>query len=112
GDPAATVGSGPAGAAGPAGPAGAPLIPAPASRRGGATPPGPRPTEVLTARALEILAAIASGRTNAQIAGDLFLSTKTVMHHSVSIYRKLEVRGRAEAVALAYRTGLLRNQFG
>lgn len=67
---------------------------------------------VLTARELEILAAIASGRTNAQIAGDLFLSTKTVMHHSVSIYRKLDVRGRAEAVALAYRTGLLRNQIG
>jgi predicted ATPase/DNA-binding CsgD family transcriptional regulator len=61
----------------------------------------------LTARELEILAAIASGRTNAQIATDFFLSTKTVMHHSVSIYRKLDVRGRAEAVALAYRTGLL-----
>ena len=61
----------------------------------------------LTARELEILTAIASGRTNAQIAADFFLSTKTVMHHSVSIYRKLEVRGRAEAVALAYRTGLL-----
>jgi len=67
---------------------------------------------VLTARELEILAAIASGRTNAQIATDFFLSTKTVMHHSVSIYRKLEVRGRAEAVALAFRTGLLRDSVG
>lgn len=66
----------------------------------------------LTARELEILAAIASGRTNAQIATDFFLSTKTVMHHSVSIYRKLEVRGRAEAVALAYRTGLLQTPVG
>lgn len=93
------------------GPPAGPVLPAPAGRRGPAGP-GPRPTDVLTARELEILAAIASGRTNAQIAGDLFLSTKTVMHHSVSIYRKLEVRGRAEAVALAYRTGLLRNQFG
>ena len=63
----------------------------------------------LTARELEILAAIASGRTNAQIAADLFLSAKTVMHHSTSIYRKLGVGGRAEAVALAYRTGLLRS---
>ena len=61
----------------------------------------------LTARELQILAAIASGQTNAQIAADLFLSAKTVMHHSTSIYRKLEVGGRAEAVALAYRTGLL-----
>ena len=68
---------------------------------------GPRPE--LTARELEILAAIASGRTNAQIAKDLFLSAKTVMHHSTSIYRKLAVGGRAEAVALAYRTGLLRS---
>ncbi|WP_395729000.1 LuxR C-terminal-related transcriptional regulator [Nakamurella sp.] len=67
---------------------------------------------VLTARELEILAAIASGRTNAQIASDFFLSTKTVMHHSVSIYRKLDVRGRAEAVALAYRSGLLRDRLG
>jgi predicted ATPase/DNA-binding CsgD family transcriptional regulator len=66
----------------------------------------------LTARELEILAAIASGRTNAQIASDFFLSTKTVMHHSVSIYRKLDVRGRAEAVALAYRTGLLSDPVG
>ena len=61
----------------------------------------------LTARELQILSAIASGQTNAQIAADLFLSAKTVMHHSTSIYRKLEVGGRAEAVALAYRTGLL-----
>jgi predicted ATPase/DNA-binding CsgD family transcriptional regulator len=61
----------------------------------------------LTARELQILSAIASGQTNAQIAAALFLSAKTVMHHSTSIYRKLEVGGRAEAVALAYRTGLL-----
>ena len=98
--------------AGPATGGSASLIPAPARRRAPTEAPGPRPSEVLTARELEILAAIASGRTNAQIAGDFFLSTKTVMHHSGSIYRKLEVRGRAEAVALAYRTGLLRNQFG
>jgi len=61
----------------------------------------------LTAREMEILAAIASGQTNAQIAKDLFLSAKTVMHHSTSICRKLGVRGRAEAVALAYTSGLL-----
>ena len=62
----------------------------------------------LTARELEILAAIASGKTNPQIAKALFLSVKTVMHHSTNIYRKkLGVRGRAEAVALAYQAGLL-----
>jgi predicted ATPase/DNA-binding CsgD family transcriptional regulator len=77
------------------------------AQRGRTSGSGPRPE--LTARELEILAAIASGRTNAQIAKDLFLSAKTVMHHSTSIYRKLAVGGRAEAVALAYRTGLLQS---
>ena len=60
----------------------------------------------LTSRELEILAAIASGKTNPQIAAALFLSAKTVMHHSTNIYRKLGVRGRAEAVAWAYQVGL------
>jgi DNA-binding NarL/FixJ family response regulator len=54
-----------------------------------------------------VLGAIADGQTNPQIAAALRLSPKTVMHHSASVYRKLGVRGRAEAVALAYRTGLL-----
>ena len=61
----------------------------------------------LTARELQILSEIANGRTNAQIAAELYLSAKTVMHHSTNIYRKLAVGGRAEAVALAYRNGLL-----
>jgi DNA-binding NarL/FixJ family response regulator len=68
---------------------------------------GPRSNPELTERELEILAAIATGETNPQIAAVLHLSPKTVMHHSTSVYRKLGVRGRAEAVALAYRTGLL-----
>lgn len=56
-----------------------------------------------------MLAAIASGQTNQEIASVLYLSAKTVMHHSTNVYRKLGVRGRAEAVALAYRTGLLQD---
>ena len=68
---------------------------------------GPRSNPELTDRELEVLAAIASGLTNPQIAALLYLSPKTVMHHSTNVYRKLGVRGRAEAVALAYRTGLL-----
>jgi predicted ATPase/DNA-binding CsgD family transcriptional regulator len=68
---------------------------------------GPRSNPELTDREREVLAAIAGGRTNPQIASDLHLSPKTVMHHSANVYRKLGVRGRAEAVALAYRTGLL-----
>jgi DNA-binding CsgD family transcriptional regulator len=68
---------------------------------------GPASNPELTDRELEVLAAIASGQTNAQIGAGLYLSPKTVMHHSANVYRKLGVRGRAEAVALAYRTGLL-----
>jgi ATP/maltotriose-dependent transcriptional regulator MalT len=59
-----------------------------------------------------VLAAIAAGQTNPQIAAAFHLSPKTVMHHSTSVYRKLGVRGRAEAVALAYRTGLLADTSG
>jgi len=77
---------------------------APATRRR-----GPRSNPELTERELEVLAAIAAGQTNPQIAAALYLSPKTVMHHSASVYRKLGVRGRAEAVALAYRTGLLQD---
>ena len=69
---------------------------------------GPRSNPELTEREHEVLAAIASGQTNPEIATALHLSPKTVMHHSTNVYRKLGVRGRAEAVALAYRTGLLR----
>jgi DNA-binding NarL/FixJ family response regulator len=35
------------------------------------------------------------------------MAPKTVMHHSVAIYRKLGVRGRAEATAWAFRHGLV-----
>jgi DNA-binding CsgD family transcriptional regulator len=68
---------------------------------------GPRHNPDLTGRELEILAAIADGRTNPQIAAALHLSPKTVMLHSGSICRKLGVRGRAEAVAHAYHSGML-----
>jgi DNA-binding CsgD family transcriptional regulator len=61
----------------------------------------------LTPREREVLALMAEGRTNKEIGGALFLSAKTVMHHSMSIYRKLGVRGRAEATAVAVRTGLV-----
>ncbi|MEU1973471.1 LuxR C-terminal-related transcriptional regulator [Microbacterium sp. NPDC019599] len=61
----------------------------------------------LTPREHEVLRLLAEGDSNKQIATRLGLSVKTVMHHSVSIYRKLAVRGRAEATAYAYRGGLL-----
>lgn len=70
--------------------------------------PAARPAapDRLTPRELEVLRLIAAGMTNPQIAALLVVSTKTVMHHSVNIYRKIQVRGRAGATAYAIRTGL------
>jgi len=52
----------------------------------------------LTDRELEILRLLATPRSPAQIAAELFLSKKTVQNHISAIYRKLEVRSRAEAI--------------
>ncbi len=51
----------------------------------------------LTAREAEVLEQLIAGRSNAQIAEELYLSTKTVEHHVSSILAKLNVRTRAEA---------------
>jgi predicted ATPase/DNA-binding CsgD family transcriptional regulator len=59
----------------------------------------------LTPRELDVLEQLVTGRTNRDIADALGLAPKTVMHHTVAIYRKLGVRGRAEAVAWALRSG-------
>ena len=59
----------------------------------------------LTTREREVLRALATGATNKDIALVLAIAPKTVMHHSVAIYRKLGVRGRTEAAALAMRKG-------
>jgi DNA-binding CsgD family transcriptional regulator/tetratricopeptide (TPR) repeat protein len=60
----------------------------------------------LTAREVEVLALVAEGLRNADIAERLFLSEKTVGHHVSSILRKLGVRTRGEASAEAHRIGL------
>jgi DNA-binding NarL/FixJ family response regulator len=52
----------------------------------------------LTDRELEILRLLATPRSPAQIASELFLSKKTVQNHISAIYRKLGVRSRAEAI--------------
>jgi DNA-binding NarL/FixJ family response regulator len=61
----------------------------------------------LTARELEILRLLAEGLTTADIARRLFISGKTVGTHIEHILRKLGVHSRTEAVALAYRDGLV-----
>jgi two-component system response regulator DesR len=61
----------------------------------------------LSDREREVLDLIASGATNREIAGRLFLSPHTVKEHTSSLYRKLAVRNRAEAVQKAQRLGLI-----
>ncbi len=55
--------------------------------------------EPLSERELEVLTLLASGRSNKEIAKDLFVSVGTVKTHTNNIYRKLGVRNRAEALA-------------
>ena len=61
----------------------------------------------LTEREREVLDLIAGGSTNREIAEQLFLSPHTVKEHTSSLYRKLQVRNRAEAVQKAQRLGLI-----
>jgi len=74
------------------------------------TPSGPSPAppiEPLSERELEVLTLLASGRTNREIAGDLFVAVGTVKNHTNSIYRKLGSHNRAGALARARELGLL-----
>jgi DNA-binding NarL/FixJ family response regulator len=64
--------------------------------------------ETLSQRESEILALVANGATNRDIAHALFISEATVKTHLLHIYEKLGVRDRAAAVGEAYRRGLLR----
>ncbi|MFF1816034.1 AAA family ATPase [Kribbella sp. NPDC058245] len=61
----------------------------------------------LTARETEVLKLLAEGRTNRQLARELYISEKTVSVHVSNILGKLGVRSRTEAAAVARRDGLL-----
>lgn len=62
---------------------------------------------VLTAREIEVLTQVATGRSNREIAKHLLLSEMTVKSHLVHIFSKLNVRSRTAAVATARRDGLI-----
>jgi DNA-binding NarL/FixJ family response regulator len=62
----------------------------------------------LTGREEEVLVMISRGRSNAEIAADLFLAEATVRTHVNRIFAKLGVRDRTQAAVLAYESGLVR----
>jgi DNA-binding NarL/FixJ family response regulator len=72
-------------------------------------PAGPRPERLapLTSRELEILALVGRGLSNGDIAGELFISQATVKTHFTRVLSKLNLRDRAQAVVIAYETGLV-----
>jgi DNA-binding CsgD family transcriptional regulator len=62
----------------------------------------------LSEREIEVLSLLASGKTNSEVAGDLFVSVGTVKSHTGNIYRKLSAKNRTEALARARELGLIR----
>jgi len=71
-------------------------------------PPSPLDALGLTAREQEVLALVALGRTNSQIAETLFISPKTATVHVSNILGKLGVRNRVEAATVAHRLGIIK----
>ena len=61
----------------------------------------------LSGRETQVLRLLASGKTNREIAEELFISEKTVARHVSNIFDKLDVSSRAAATAYAYEHDLL-----
>jgi DNA-binding NarL/FixJ family response regulator len=75
--------------------------------RTGAAAPDTTDLALLTAREAEVLRMVGTGRTNAAIAQELFLSEATVKTHLSRVMTKLNLCSRAQAVVVAYETGLV-----
>ena len=71
----------------------------------GAATPRAQPIEPLTVREEEVLVTVARGRTNAEIADELYISLSTVKTHLASLMNKLGARNRVEIAMWAYETG-------
>jgi DNA-binding NarL/FixJ family response regulator len=66
-------------------------------------PPG---VSMLTTRELQVFELISRGLSNAEIGRELFISDTTVKTHVTRLLQKLDLRDRAQAIVLAYQTGL------
>jgi DNA-binding NarL/FixJ family response regulator len=67
----------------------------------------PRALDALTERELAVLTLMGRGSSNAEIAAELFLSETTVKTHVTHVFGKLQLRDRAQAVVVAYESGLV-----
>ena len=76
------------------------------AQRRDATPPT-QPLVPLTDREEQVLVSVARGRTNAEIAAELFISLSTVKTHLGSLMNKLGARNRVEIAMWAHETGRL-----
>jgi DNA-binding NarL/FixJ family response regulator len=68
--------------------------------------PPPQSVELLTTREMEVFRLITQGLSNAEIGQHLFISDTTVKTHVTRLLQKLDLRDRAQAIVLAYQTGL------
>jgi DNA-binding NarL/FixJ family response regulator len=66
----------------------------------------PQAVQTLTTRELDVFRLITKGYSNAEIGRELFISDTTVKTHVTRLLQKLDLRDRAQAIVLAYQTGL------
>jgi RNA polymerase sigma factor (sigma-70 family) len=62
----------------------------------------------LSPRELEVMRAVAEGKTNEEIANELGLQTETVKTHMKKAFRKLQASNRAHAVTILFRAGYIK----
>ncbi len=77
---------------------------------GGPAAPPAQPVEPLTDREEQVLVTVASGRTNSEIADELFITLSTVKTHVASLMAKLGARNRVEIAMWAYETNRVRRR--